>query len=83
MTSSSLSNNWPRRWPRKIFSFHKIVNALLPPYLQSYLNRCNDGEHQTRSACKDKMTTFSGRTKAFNLSFYLRNGVQLVKKFET
>ena len=30
-----------RRWSRKIFFFHKIVNELLPPYLQSYLNYCN------------------------------------------
>ena len=27
-----------RRWSRKIFFFHKIVNGLLPSYLQSYLN---------------------------------------------
>ena len=59
-----------RRWSRKIFFFHKIVNGLLPSYLQSYLNHYNNGEYQTRSACKNKMKTLSGRTKAFNSSFY-------------
>ena len=74
-----------RRWSHKIF-FHKFVNGLLPSYLQLYLNHCNDGVHQTRSACQNKMKTLSGRTRASNLSFLhvlLRNGVHLVKKFET
>ena len=59
-----------RRWPRKIFFIHKIVNGLLLSYLQSYLNHCNDREYQTRSACQNKTKTLSGRTKAFNSSFY-------------
>ena len=59
-----------RRWSLKIFFFHKIVNGLLPSYLQSYLDHYNYGEYQTRSACQNKMKTFSGRTKAFNSSFY-------------
>ena len=59
-----------RRWSRKIFFFHKIVNGLLPSYLQSYLNHYNYGEYQTRSACQNQLKTFSGRTKAFILSFY-------------
>ena len=59
-----------RRWSHKTFFFHKIVNGFLPSYLQSYLNLCNDGEYQKRSACQSKMKTFSGRSKAFNSSFY-------------
>ena len=51
-----------RRWFRKIFFFHKIVNGLLPSYLQSYLNHCND--------CQNKMKTLSRRTKTCNPSFY-------------
>ena len=58
-----------RRWSRKIFFFHKIVNGLLPSYLQSCLNHFNDGEYQTRSTSQNKMKTLSGRTKAFNSSF--------------
>ena len=59
-----------RRWSHKLFLFHKIVNGLLPSYLQSYLNHYNYGEHQTRSACQNTMKNFPGRTKAFNSSFY-------------
>ena len=59
-----------RRWSCKIFFFHKIVNGLLSSYFQSYLNHYNDGEYQTRSGCQNKMRTLSGRTKAFNSSFY-------------
>ena len=59
-----------RIWSRKIFFFHKIVNGFLPSYLQSYLNRYNDGAYQTRPACQNKMKTLSGRSKAFNSSFY-------------
>ena len=75
-----------RRWSRKIFFFHKIVNGLLPSYLQSYLNHFNDGEYQTRSTSQNKMKTLSGRTKALiRLSVHtlLRNGLHLAKKFET
>ena len=59
-----------RRWSQEIFFLHKIVNGLLSSYLQLYLNHCNNGKHQTRSACQNKMKTLSGRTKAFNLFFY-------------
>ena len=59
-----------RRWSRKIFFFHKIVNGLLPSYLQSYLNHYNDEEYQTKSACQNKMKTLAGRSKAFNSFFY-------------
>ena len=60
-----------RRWSRKIFFFHKIMNnGLLPSHLQSYLNHYNDGEYQTRSSGQNKMKTLSGKNKAFNLSFY-------------
>ena len=60
-----------RRSSCKIFFLHKIMNGLLPSYLQSYLSHYNYGEYQTRSACQNKMKTLSGRTKAFNSSFYL------------
>ena len=58
-----------KRWSCNIFFFHKIVNGRLSSYLQSCLYYCNDGECQTTSACQNKIKTFSGRTKSFNLSF--------------
>ena len=57
------------RWSRKIFFFHKILKGLLPSYLQSYLNHCNDGEYQKITMSK-RDTTLSGWSKAFNSSFY-------------
>ena len=60
-----------RKWSRKMFFFHKIVNGLLPSYLQPNLNNYNYGEYQTRSACQNKMKTLSGRIKAFNSYFDL------------
>ena len=42
-----------RRWSRKIFFFHKIVNGLLPSYLQSHLNHY-DGEYQTSQHVKTR-----------------------------
>ena len=39
-----------RRWSRKIFLFHKIINGLLPVYLQSYISYCGEGFYRTRSA---------------------------------
>ena len=39
-----------RRWSRKIFFFHKIINGLLPVYLQSYISYCVEGVYRTRSA---------------------------------
>ena len=59
-----------RRWSRKMFFLHKLLNRLLPSYLQPYLNHYNYGEYQTKSVCQNKMKTLWGRTKAFNLSFY-------------
>ena len=35
-----------------------------------HLNHYNDGEFQTWSSCQNKMKTLSGRTSAFNSSFY-------------
>ena len=31
-----------RRWSRKMFFFHKIINGLLPVYLHSYINYCGE-----------------------------------------
>ena len=76
-----------RRWSRKIFFFHKIVNGLLPSYLQSYLNHYNYGEYQTSSACQNKMKTLSLEEPKLLIRLFihilLSNGVHLVKKFET
>ena len=35
-----------RGWSRKIFFFHKIINRLLPVYLQSYISYWGEGVYQ-------------------------------------
>ena len=32
-----------RRWSRKVFFFHKIIDGLLPVYLQSDISHCGEG----------------------------------------
>ena len=39
-----------RRWSRKIFLFHKIINGPLPVYLQLYISYCGERFYRTRSA---------------------------------
>ena len=58
------------RWSRKIFFFHKIVNGLLPVYLQSYISYCGEGVYRTRSANQKNLRQFSTRTKIFESSFF-------------
>ena len=48
-----------RRWCRKIFFFHKIINSLSPVYLQSYISYCGEGVYRTRSANQKNLRQFS------------------------
>ena len=64
----SLAN---RRWSRRLFFFHKILNGLSPLYLQSYLHNNTEVIYQTRSSSSSKIKSFSARTKNFETSFYL------------
>ena len=54
-----------RRWSCKIFFFLKIVNGLFPSHLPSYLNRYNDGEYQTKSACQNQMITLTPKVSNY------------------
>ena len=59
-----------RRWSRKIFFFHKIINGLLPVCLRSYISYCGEGFYRTRSAYQKDHRQFSTRTKTFESSFF-------------
>ena len=59
-----------RRWSRKIFFFHKMINSLLPLYLKSYVSYCGEGVYRTRSANQKNLRQFSTRTKIFESSFF-------------
>ena len=72
-----------KRWFCKAFFFRKIANGRFLSYLPRYLNHCNDGVYQTRSA---RWRFFLEKpTLLIRLFIYalLRNDVHLVKKFET
>ena len=58
-----------RRWSHKIFFSHKIMNRLLPVYLQSYISYCGEGVYRTRSTNQNNLRQLSTRTKIFELSF--------------
>ena len=59
-----------RGWLRKIFFFHKIINGLLPVYLQSYISYCGEGFYRTRSAYQKDLRQFSTTAKIFESSFF-------------
>ena len=48
-----------RRWSRRIFFFHNIINGLLPVHLQSYISYCGEGVYRTRSANQKNLRQFS------------------------
>ena len=59
-----------RRWSCKIFFFHKIINGLLPVYLQSYISYCGEGFYRTRSAYQKNLRQFCTRTKILEPPFF-------------
>ena len=59
-----------RRWSRKIFFFHKIINFLSSVYLQSYIRYCGERFYRTRSAYLKDLKQFSTRAKMFESSFF-------------
>ena len=60
-----------RRSSRKLIFFHKVILGLQPSYLQNYLTPYhNFRTYLTRSLTEKSTKTFSGRTKAFELSLF-------------
>ena len=59
-----------RRWSRKIFFFHKIINGRLFVYLQSYISYCGEKFYRIRSAYQKNVRQFSTRTTIFESSFF-------------
>ena len=75
-----------RRWSCKIFFFHKIVNRLLPSYLQSYLNHYNDGGYLKSQHVKATWRLIRQEARILIRLFIhtlLKNNIRLVKKLET
>ena len=54
-----------RRWSRRLFFFHKIIQGLLPSCLQSYHNAVSEGAYLTRSTTQNKIKPIPAKTKVF------------------
>ena len=59
-----------RRWSRRIFFFHKIIQGLLPSYLHTYHNAVCEGAYLTRSTTQNKIKLIPARTKILKNSYF-------------
>ena len=63
----SLTN---RRWKSKLIFFYKIVNGMLPNYLNSFLDFPSQEHYPLRSASENIIRPIPTRTKTFKNSFF-------------
>ena len=74
-----------RKWSHKIFFFHKIINGLLPVYLQSYIGYRSEGVYRRRSANQKRTLDNSlQEQKYLSHPFFLivlKSGIILVRSF--
>ena len=54
-----------RRCSLWVFFFHKVIQGLLPSYLQTYHNTVSEGAYLTRSTAQNKIKPIPARTKVF------------------
>ena len=57
-----------RRWFRRFFFFHKIIQRLLQSYLYTYHNVVSEGVYLIRSTTHNKIKPIPARTKVFENS---------------
>ena len=55
---------------RKHFLFHKIIQGLLPSYLQTYHDAASEGAYLIRSITENKIKAIPARAKVFENSFF-------------
>ena len=68
--SLALESLVDRRWPRRLFFFHKIIHGLLPSYLHTYHHAVSEGAYLTCSTTQDKIKPIPARNKVFENSFF-------------
>ena len=59
-----------RRWSRRLFFFYKIIQGLLPSYLQTYHKPVRDGAYITLSTTQNKIKQIPARSKISENSFF-------------
>ena len=73
------------RWYCLRTFFYKIVNRLLPDYLQSHTEASFQHNYPFRSISTRKLKVFPSRTKSFKKTFshtVLMNGINLTQKLK-
>ena len=58
------------RWSRRLFFFHKFMQGLLPPYLQTYHKAVSEGAYLTRSTTQNKFKTIPAKPTVIENSFF-------------
>ena len=74
-----------RRWYNKLTFFYKIVNGLLPDYLQSCIEVSFQDNYPLKSISTGKLEVIPSRTKSFKKAFFrtaLMNRINLNQKLE-
>ena len=59
-----------RRWSCKLFFFYKIIQGLLPSYLQTYHKPVSEGAYITLSTTQNKIKQIPARSKISENSFF-------------
>ena len=59
-----------RHWYKKLIFFYKIVNGLLPDYLQSYIEVPLQGNYSLRSVSAGKLKPLRSRSRSFEKAFF-------------
>ena len=75
----SLKSLAERRWPCQISFFRKILNGLLPVYLQSYISYCSEGVYRTRSSSQKN---FFYKNKNLFFPFCIKGWNNLSEEFQ-
>ena len=73
-----------RRQSRKIFFYHKLINGILPVYLQPYISYCGERVCRARSADQKNLDNALQEQKYLSYPFFLivlKSVVILVRSF--
>ena len=74
-----------RRWSRRLFFFHRVIQGLFLPYLQNYCNAVSEGAYLTSQQQRTKLSQFLQELKYLRFHFFLialKNRVNSTTKLE-
>ena len=74
-----------RRWSRRLFFFHRVIQGLFLSYLQNYYNAVSEGAYLTSQQQRTKLSQFLQELKYLRFHFFhiaLKNRVNSTTKLE-